>query len=87
MKEENIIEELKRKVEEGGQVTREEALVLSRVEDKKALYEAAGAIRDRFAGRYFDTCSIVNAVRDVVPRIVSGVRSRPCSKRTCRSTS
>lgn len=61
MKEENIIEELKRKVEEGGQVTREEALVLSRVEDKKALYEAAGAIRDRFAGRYFDTCSIVNA--------------------------
>lgn len=50
MKEENIIEELKRKVEEGGQVTREEALVLSRVEDKKALYEAAGAIRDRFAG-------------------------------------
>ena len=73
MKEENIIEELKRKVEEGGQVTREEALALSRVEDKKALYEAAGAIRDRF--------------RDVVPRIVSGVRSRPCSKRTCRSTS
>ena len=47
MKEENIIEELKRKVEEGGQVTREEALALSRVEDKKALYEAAGAIRDR----------------------------------------
>ena len=41
MKEENIIEELKRKVEEGGQVTREEALALSRVEDKKALYEAA----------------------------------------------
>ena len=25
------------------------------------MYEAAGAIRDRFAGRYFDTCSIVNA--------------------------
>ena len=48
-------------MEEVGQVTREEALVLSRVEDKKALYEAAGAIRDRFAGRYFDTCSIVNA--------------------------
>ena len=42
-------------------ITREEALALSRVEDRKALYEAAGAIRDRFAGRYFDTCSIVNA--------------------------
>lgn len=53
MKEENIIEELKRKVEEGGQVTREEALALSRVEDKKALYEAAGAIRDRFCRAVF----------------------------------
>ena len=61
MKEENIIEELKQKIEAGGQITREEALALSRVENKKALYEAAGAIRDRFAGRYFDTCSIVNA--------------------------
>ena len=56
-----VIEELRRKVENGGQVSREEAIALSRVEDKKALYEAAGAIRDRFAGRYFDTCSIVNA--------------------------
>ena len=61
MKEENIIEELKQKIEAGGQITREEALALSRVENKKALYEAAGAIRDRFVGRYFDTCSIVNA--------------------------
>ncbi len=56
-----VIEELRRKVENGGQVSREEAVALSRVEDKKALYEAAGAIRDRFAGWYFDTCSIVNA--------------------------
>ena len=53
MKEENIIEELKQKIEAGGQITREEALALSRVENKKALYEAAGAIRDRFVGRYF----------------------------------
>lgn len=38
-----VIEELRRKVENGGQVSREEAVALSRVEDKKALYEAAGA--------------------------------------------
>lgn len=56
-----IIEELKRKVLDGGQVTREEALALAAVPDKQALYEAAGEIRDRLAGRYFDTCSIVNA--------------------------
>ena len=37
MKEENIIEELKQKIEAGGQITREEALALSRVENKKAL--------------------------------------------------
>ena len=56
-----LIEELQRKVFEGGQITREEAIALANVADKQALYEAAGEIRDRFAGRYFDTCSIVNA--------------------------
>lgn len=56
-----LIEELKRKVLEGGQITREEAMALANVADKQALYGAAGEIRDRFAGQYFDTCSIVNA--------------------------
>lgn len=56
-----LIEELKRKVFEGGQITRDEAMALANVADKQALYGAAGEIRDRFAGRYFDTCSIVNA--------------------------
>lgn len=56
-----LIEELKRKVFEGGQITRDEAMALTNVADKQALYGAAGEIRDRFAGRYFDTCSIVNA--------------------------
>lgn len=56
-----IVDELKQKVSVGGQVTREEALALCRVGDKPALYRAAGEIRDRFAGKYFDTCSIVNA--------------------------
>ena len=57
----NVVEVLKKKVFEGGEVTREEALALAAVTDKAVLYEAAGEIRDRFAGRYFDTCSIVNA--------------------------
>lgn len=57
----SLVEELKQKVLGGGQVTREEALALTEVADKPALYEAAGEIRDRKAGRYFDTCSIVNA--------------------------
>ena len=52
---------MKQKVFEGGQITREEALALVAAGDKAALYAAAGEIRDRFAGRYFDTCSIVNA--------------------------
>lgn len=56
-----MIEKLKKKVFEGGQITREEALALTFVANKKALYEAAGEIRDRFVGKYFDTCSIVNA--------------------------
>lgn len=56
-----LVEELKQKVLDGGQVTREEALALTEVADKPALYAAAGEIRDRMAGRYFDTCSIVNA--------------------------
>ena len=59
-----VVEVLKKKVFEGGEVTREEALALAAVTDKAALYEAAGEIRDRFAGRYFDTCSIVNARSD-----------------------
>jgi len=58
---ESVVEKLKNKVFEGEAVTREEALALAAVPDKQALYKAAGEIRDRFMGRYFDTCSIVNA--------------------------
>lgn len=55
------VEKLKRKVFDGGQVNREEALALSRVEDKEILYRAAGEIREKCAGWGFDMCSIVNA--------------------------
>lgn len=55
------IEELKQKVLEGGQISREEALALAGNEDKEKLYQAAGEIRERCVGWGFDMCSIVNA--------------------------
>ena len=55
------IEDLKRKVVEGGEVTRGEALALAGCGDVEGLCRAAGEIRERCAGRGFDLCSIVNA--------------------------
>lgn len=56
-----MINILKEKVLNGGEITREEVLLLCSQENKQALYEAAGEIRDKMAGRHFDTCSIINA--------------------------
>ncbi len=56
-----MIESLKKKVLSGGQITREEALLLNSGQDKQSLYAAAGEIRDKMVGRHFDTCSIINA--------------------------
>lgn len=56
-----MIDILKKKVLDGGMITREEALKLCNVENKMALYQAAGEIRDKRMGRHFDTCSIINA--------------------------
>lgn len=56
-----MIETFKKKVLSGGQINREEALLLSKQEDGEVLYTAAGEIRDHFRGRQFDTCSIINA--------------------------
>lgn len=56
-----MINILKEKVLKGGQISREEALLLSLIEEKQDLYKAAGEIRDQMAGRRFDTCSIINA--------------------------
>lgn len=55
------IEELKKKVIQRGEISREEALWLSQVKDKGKLYQTAGEIRDKRCGKYFDTCSIINA--------------------------
>lgn len=56
-----MIRKLKEKILSGGEISREEALLLSKQEDKQELYKAAGEIRDQMAGKKFDTCSIVNA--------------------------
>lgn len=56
-----MIEKLKKKILNGGQICREEAVALAHAESKDSLYNAAGEIRDRMAGRRFDTCSIINA--------------------------
>lgn len=76
-----MITQLKEKVLNGGQITREEAILLSNAVDKQALYRAAGEIRDKRVGRRFDTCSIINARSEDVRRIVNGVPNRLCLKR------
>lgn len=56
-----MIDVLKKKVLNGGQISREEALLLACHRGEQPLYAAAGEIRDKMAGRKFDTCSIINA--------------------------
>ena len=55
------ISALERRVSGGEHLTEREALRLAETENKAELYAAAGRIRDRFHGRKFDLCSIVNA--------------------------
>lgn len=56
-----MIDILKEKILKGGQITREEALLLAGCRGEQALYVAAGEIRNKMVGRKFDTCSIINA--------------------------
>lgn len=55
----NTVEQLKRKVLDGGEVTREEALGLVNV-PLEALSQAADQLRAHFCGNRFDLCTIVN---------------------------
>ena len=57
----SLILELEERLLNGGQVTYEEALLLSEALDKEALYAAADRIRAHFHGNRVDLCSIVNA--------------------------
>jgi biotin synthase len=56
-----MIQQLKERVLSGGVIEKDEALLLSRVADKEALYEAAHEITAMCMDDKFDTCSIVNA--------------------------
>lgn len=55
------IQGLKNKVLNGYQVSYEEGVTLSQVNDKEALYKAADEIRQHFCGNKMDLCSITNA--------------------------
>lgn len=56
-----MIEKLKNFVLSGGAICAEEALFLSQMDDKEALYAASHEITRYFSGVLFDTCSIINA--------------------------
>lgn len=56
-----MIEELKQRVLNGDNISKEEALYLYYAEDIDALCDAADEITTRFVGRKVDSCSIVNA--------------------------
>jgi len=55
------ISTIKERIIMGGAVSFEEAVALSKLEDKEPLYKAADEIREHFVGRKLDLCSIVNA--------------------------
>ena len=56
-----MIEELKRRIVEGGSITPKEAEALASVPERDALCDAADEIRRYFCGNEIDTCSIANA--------------------------
>ncbi len=57
----NRIEELKNKIINGYKLHYNEALELSKTQNKSALYDAANNIREYFCGNTMDLCSITNA--------------------------
>ena len=57
-----ILEKItKRVLKNASEVFYDEAVELSKYHDKIALYAAADAIRKKFCGKEFDTCSVINA--------------------------
>ncbi|MBE9487565.1 MAG: biotin synthase BioB [Bacteroidetes bacterium] len=55
------ISEIKEKILNNQNITREEALELNNIKNKEELYKLANEIREHFNGNDFDTCSIINA--------------------------
>lgn len=62
----SVVEELKQKVLEGGEISREEALALGEA-PLEELAEAAEEIRRKRCGRKFDVCTIVNGKCGLCP--------------------
>jgi biotin synthase len=56
-----MIETFKRRVLKGEKLSYNEAVELTKVEDKEALYKSANEIREHFCGNTIDLCSITNA--------------------------
>lgn len=56
-----MIETFKRRVLSGEKLSYNEAVELTKVEDKEALYKSANEIREHFCGNAIDLCSITNA--------------------------
>lgn len=56
-----IIENLKKKVIDGGSLTAEEIMDLADTDDREALYKAAGEITRHFGKPSFNPCGIINA--------------------------
>ena len=52
---------IKENILKGNQISFDDAIELYKSQDKELLYKSAGEIRDTFAGKKFDTCSILNA--------------------------
>lgn len=56
-----MINEIKKRITEGGSITQEEAYLLAFQTPKEMLYETSHAITLQMASMHFDMCSIINA--------------------------
>ncbi|WP_430814803.1 biotin synthase BioB [Carboxylicivirga sp. RSCT41] len=56
-----MIQEIKKRILNGGAVDHDEALQLMSLANKEDLYAAANEVRQQFMGNKMDTCSILNA--------------------------
>lgn len=58
---EQLLQDTRKTLLDGGQINRETALNLANMPDKEGLYRLADTIRRHFMGNQFDLCSIINA--------------------------
>ncbi len=56
-----MVQDIKRRILDGGDITHEEAIALLTYPHKQELYDVAHELTRHFMGNSFDTCSIINA--------------------------